>query len=87
MKGLSQQYRAASEATSNIRDQDVTFGEVLFSRRHALITSHCLERPCVFPFLLCNGEVNNPFCIFALQFIEVFHINGTFPVYNLGETL
>jgi len=47
MKSLSQQYMVAPEATSNVRDADVAFGKVLFPRRHALITSHCLERLCV----------------------------------------
>ncbi len=48
-KSLSQQYMAASEATCKIPDEDVTLREVLFSRRHALIRSHCLERLCVMP--------------------------------------
>jgi hypothetical protein len=44
MKSLSQQYSMASEATSKIWNENVTSGEVRFSRRHALIKSHCLER-------------------------------------------
>jgi hypothetical protein len=43
-KSLSQQYIAASEATSNEWNEEVTFSEVLLSGRHALIKSYCLER-------------------------------------------
>jgi hypothetical protein len=44
MKSLSQQYIMASEATSKTWNENVISSEVLFSRRHALIKSHCLER-------------------------------------------
>jgi len=57
MKSLSQQYRVTSEATSNMRDADATFGKVLFPRRYALITTHCLERLFVMPSRLGNHEV------------------------------
>ncbi len=43
-KSLSQRYLMASEVTLKIRNQYDTFSEVLFSRRHALIKSHRLER-------------------------------------------